>query len=412
MTHEDPVVQALRRALAEQRDRSLLLTLGRRLMELTRHEEALGVFRELLTMNPADSEGLDAAAAAAEATGDHAAASGYRTLLQALGHGGLAPAEPSSTPSVPLPVRLTTSGDSDTGRPALRLVGEEEVDETSRLGFEDVGGLDEVKRRIEMSFLAPIRNPGLFASYGKSIKGGLLLYGPPGCGKTHIARATAGEVGARFVSVGLIDVIDMYIGESEKRLHEVFEAARRHAPTVLFLDELDALGQKRSQLRNSAGRNIVNQLLVELDGLDTTAGVYVIAATNHPWDVDSALKRPGRFDRTVLVTPPDEPARIAILERQMRQRPSESLDLADLAAQTRGFSGADLVHLADSATEVVLEEVLAGRPARPVTMRDFEVALREVECSTGPWVEMARNYALYANEGGAYDDLAAWLKTR
>ena len=132
MTHEDPVVQALRRALAEQRDRSLLLTLGRRLMELTRHEEALGVFRELLTMNPADSEGLDAAAAAAEATGDHAAASGYRTLLQALGHGGLAPAEPSSTPSVPLPVRLTTSGDSDTGRPALRLVGEEEVDETSR----------------------------------------------------------------------------------------------------------------------------------------------------------------------------------------------------------------------------------------------------------------------------------------
>ena len=294
----------------------------------------------------------------------------------------------------------------------IRLLGEEERLDGERVGFADVGGLASVKRRIELAFLAPLRQPELYRAYGRSIRGGLLLYGPPGCGKTHIARATAGEVGARFTSIGLIDVLDMWIGESEKRLHELFENARREAPVVIFLDELDALGQKRSQMRNSGGRNVVNQLLVELDGLDSSDGVYVLAATNSPWDIDPALRRPGRFDRTVFVPPPDETARAAIIRRHMRDRPQEGLDPAALAHRTEGFSGADLVHLSDSAIEQVLEEALAGGAPRPVRMSDFSTALAEVRPSIGPWIDTARNYAIYANEGGAYDDLAAWLKTR
>ena len=178
----------------------------------------------------------------------------------------------------------------------------------------DVGGMTEVKARLEAAFLAPMRNPELSRLYGKSLKGGMLLYGPPGCGKTFLAKAVAGELGARFYGITLADVLDMYIGQSEHNLREVFDIARRNAPCVLFLDEIDALGQKRSQLRSSAMRGTVNQLLNELDGADrTNDGVFVLAATNHPWDVDSALRRPGRLDRTLLVLPPDTEARAAIL---------------------------------------------------------------------------------------------------
>lgn len=408
----DPVLVALRAALEAKPDPALHLAVGDRLLALGDPTAALEACAAALAMQPAHLEALGKAAAAAAAAGQAERAEGYRRLHQALG------GAPTATP-----LRLAAAGpppdgeaDDDSPDPAplgragnvIRLV--EPPADPDAVTFADIGGLDAVKRRIDLSFLAPLRDPALFRAYGKAIKGGMLLYGPPGCGKTHIARATAGEVGARFTSVGLIDVLDMWIGESEKRLHELFEAARRQAPTVLFLDELDALGQKRSQLRHNAGRNLVNQLLVELDGLDSGDGVYVIAATNHPWDVDAALKRPGRFDRTVLVPPPDAPARAHILQRHMRGRPQEGLDFTVLAAKTDRFSGADLVHLADTAVEGVLEEALRGGALRPVRMADFARALGEVKSSIGPWVEVARNYALYANESGAWDELAAWLK--
>ncbi|MCK6505845.1 ATP-binding protein [Myxococcota bacterium] len=410
----DPVLVALRTALAARPDPALHLAVGDRLQALGDAAAALEAYAAALAMQPAHLDALGKAADAAAAAGQADRAEGYRRLHLALG----------GAPG-PRPLRLAAVGPAagaeqpdDGVEPQAAPLGREsnvirlveppaDPDATT---FADIGGLEAVKRRIDLSFLAPMREPALFRAYGKAIKGGMLLYGPPGCGKTHIARATAGEVGARFTSVGLIDVLDMWIGESEKRLHELFEAARRQAPTVLFLDELDALGQKRSQLRHNAGRNLVNQLLVELDGLDSGDGVYVIAATNHPWDVDAALKRPGRFDRTVLVPPPDAPARAHILQRHMRGRPQEGLDFAVLAAKTDRFSGADLVHLADTAVEGVLEEALQGGGLRPVRMADFARALGEVKSSIGPWVEVARNYALYANESGAWDELAAWLK--
>jgi SpoVK/Ycf46/Vps4 family AAA+-type ATPase len=278
----------------------------------------------------------------------------------------------------------------------------------------DVGGMEDVKRRLETAFLTPMRNPELRQMYGRSLPGGMLLYGPPGCGKTYLARAIAGELGAGFHAVELADVLDMWMGSSERNLHEAFEKARRNAPCVLFLDEIDALGQKRSQLRGHAAmRGAVNQLLTEMDSVKSdNDGVFVLGATNHPWDVDTALIRPGRFDRMLLVVPPDREAREAILRHHLRNRPLEGIDVGKLARRTEHFSGADLAHLCDSAAELALEDSVRSGQARPIGMRDFERAQKDVHPSTGAWLEDARNVVLFANPGGRFDDLLEYLKKR
>ncbi len=286
--------------------------------------------------------------------------------------------------------------------------------ESGTLTLADVGGMQEVKERLEAAFLAPMRNPELRKLYGKSLRGGLLMYGPPGCGKTFIARAVAGELGARFMSVSISDVLDMWMGNSERNLRQLFETARRNAPCVLFLDEIDALGAKRSQIRHTGMRTTVNQLLTELDGVSGGAneGVFVLAATNHPWDVDTALRRPGRLDRMLLVLPPDQPARESILRHHLEQRPVAGIDLAKLAKRTEGFSGADLEHLCESAAERALMDSVRTGDARMIGMGDFTAVLGQIRPSTGPWFASARNVAQFANEGGAYDELLAYLKKR
>jgi SpoVK/Ycf46/Vps4 family AAA+-type ATPase len=299
----------------------------------------------------------------------------------------------------------------------LKFAGDEAGDpstfdvETSTVKLADVGGMQEVKKRLEAAFLAPMRNEQLRKLYGKSLRGGLLLYGPPGCGKTFLARAVAGELGAHFVSIGLNDVLDMWIGSSERNLHEVFGTARRNGPCVLFLDEIDALGHKRSQLHHSAMRGAVNQLLTELDGVtQSNDGVFVLAATNHPWDVDGALRRPGRFDRTLLVLPPDQPAREAILRYHLRDRPIAEIDVAGLAKRTHGYSGADLAHVCETAAErALLDSVGSGTP-RMIGMPDVLAALSEVRPSIGAWLNTARNVVQFGNTDGTYDDLRAYLK--
>jgi AAA+ superfamily predicted ATPase len=285
--------------------------------------------------------------------------------------------------------------------------------ERSTLKLADVAGMNQVKQRLEAAFLAPMRNPDLRKLYGKSLRGGLLLYGPPGCGKTFIARAVAGELGARFMSVSFADIIDMFVGQSERNIHELFEIARRNAPCVLFLDEVDAIGQKRSQLRNTPMRSAVNQLLLELDDVDGgNDGVFLLAATNHPWDVDSALRRPGRFDRTLLVLPPDNAAREAIFRYHLRDRPVAGVNLGRLAKLTDGYSGADIAHVCETASERALLDSINRGEARMIGQPDLEAAAAEVKPSLGAWFDTARNVALFANEGGAYDDLADYLKKR
>jgi SpoVK/Ycf46/Vps4 family AAA+-type ATPase len=285
--------------------------------------------------------------------------------------------------------------------------------EHAGLTLADVAGMTEVKQRLEAAFLAPMRNPDLRRLYGKSLRGGLLLYGPPGCGKTFIARAVAGELGARFIAVSFADIIDMFVGQSERNIHELFEIARRNAPCVMFLDEVDAIGQKRSQLRHTPMRSAVNQLLLELDDISgNNEGVFLLAATNHPWDVDSALRRPGRFDRTLLVLPPDAAAREGVFRYHLKDRPVAGIDLAKLAKQTDGYSGADIAHICETAAEqALMDSVRRGEP-RMIGLGDLEAAIGEVKPSLGAWFDTARNVALFANEGGTYDDLAAYLRKR
>ncbi|WIM99023.1 AAA family ATPase [Actinoplanes oblitus] len=285
--------------------------------------------------------------------------------------------------------------------------------ERSTVTLADVGGMAEVKKRLEVSFLGPLRNPKLRSLFGKSLRGGLLLYGPPGCGKTFLARAVAGEMGAAFVSLSITDVLNMWVGSSERNLHDLFESARGHAPCVLFLDEIDALGHKRSQLHSSAMRTVVNQLLTELDGVQGgNDGVFVLAATNAPWDVDAALRRPGRLDRTVLVLPPDRPARASIVEFHLRDRPVAGVDLDAVAAATDNFSGADLAHLCETAAEFAMRDSIATGEIRMINQADMLAAAAEIRPSTDAWFSTARNVAMFANQNGEYDDLAAYLKKR
>jgi len=275
--------------------------------------------------------------------------------------------------------------------------------------FEDVGGMEAVKEDIRMKIIHPLKNPDLFKAYGKKAGGGVLLYGPPGCGKTLLSQATAGEIKANFFSVGLHQVLDMYIGESEQKLHRIFELARQAAPSVLFFDEIDALAADRRDLRGSAGRTLINQFLTEIGEEDANEGVLILGATNAPWHLDSAFLRPGRFDRLIFVPPPDQAAREEILKIHAKEKPVVALEESAVAKKCDGFSGADLRAVFDRATEAKLDEAMKKGKIIPITGKDLIKSSKQVKPSTRKWFESAKNYALYANQSGFYDDVLNYL---
>jgi SpoVK/Ycf46/Vps4 family AAA+-type ATPase len=382
------------------------------LAEHGRQAEALQHCSQVLARDPGNAEAL--------------------ALLQRITATMAAPAAPPSTPPPPPPPPSPPRPDSQRLHGFDWAQAEDEVadiaepvpaeDETPSPVVEDieqpsvrladVGGMQQVKERLELAFLGPMRNPQLAKAFGKNLSGGLLLYGPPGCGKTFIARAVAGELGASFFSVGISDVLDMYTGQSERNLARIFAEARRRAPCVLFFDEMDALGQKRSHLSHSSSmRNTVNQMLAEMDSVAAdNEGVFVLGATNHPWDIDSALRRPGRFDRMVLVLPPDAPARAAILRYHLRERPVSDVNLDRIVRLTEHFSGADLAHVCTTAAERALALSMRHGRLHALTTKDLEAAVKEIRPSTGPWFATARNVVAFANTDGEYDDLSAYLR--
>jgi SpoVK/Ycf46/Vps4 family AAA+-type ATPase len=306
----------------------------------------------------------------------------------------------------------------------LRLRGREEVPDLEEeldsrflekpdVNFSDVGGMDLVKKEIELKIIKPLQHPELYKAYGKKVGGGILLYGPPGCGKTFIAKATAGEVKARFISVSLNDILDMWVGSSEKNLHEIFELARNNTPCVLFIDEIDALGASRSDMKQSSGRHLINQFLQELDGIDSSnEGVLVIGATNTPWNLDPAFRRPGRFDRIVFVPPPDEASRESILRLKLTNKPTGTIDFRTIAKRAEHYSGADLDAIIDIAIEEKLERAFEDGIPKPLETNDLLNAAKKHKPSTQEWFSTAKNFALFANDSGLYDDILTYLKIK
>lgn len=285
--------------------------------------------------------------------------------------------------------------------------------EKTKVSFNDIGGLENVKEEISLKIIKPIQHPELYKAYGKKIGGGILLYGPPGCGKTHIAKATAGEINANFINVGINDILDMWMGNSERNLHEIFELARKNTPSVIFIDEIDALGANRNDMAKSGGRTLINQFLAELDGVDSNNdGILILAATNTPWHLDPAFRRPGRFDRIIFVTPPDEKAREEIFRLNLANKPIEKVNFEKLAKASKSFSGADINAAIDIAVEEKLQESLKTGKLEPLELKSILKAIKKHKPSTKEWFSSAKNYALYANDAGLYDDILEYLNIK
>ncbi|MEM1916249.1 MAG: AAA family ATPase, partial [Ignisphaera sp.] len=261
-----------------------------------------------------------------------------------------------------------------------------------RVTWEDIGDLEEVKEKIREIVELPLKHPELFERLGIEPPKGILLYGPPGCGKTLLAKALANETGAYFIAINGPEIMSKYYGESEQRLRQIFEEAEKNAPAIIFIDEIDALAPKREEVVGEVEKRVVAQLLTLMDGLKERGRVVVIGATNRPEAVDPALRRPGRFDREIEVPPPDRRARREILAVHTRNVPlSEDVDLDKLAEITHGYTGADLSALVKEAAMNALRRFLKGHAIdldKPipsellqklkVTMMDFLNAMRNV----------------------------------
>ncbi|MEM3911879.1 MAG: CDC48 family AAA ATPase, partial [Saccharolobus sp.] len=237
-----------------------------------------------------------------------------------------------------------------------------EVGALPKVTWEDIGDLDEVKEKIREMIELPMRHPEIFQHLGMEPPKGVLLYGPPGVGKTLLARAIANEVGAYFTSINGPEIMSKFYGESEQRLREIFEEAEKNAPAIIFIDEIDAIAPKREETTGEVEKRVVAQLLALMDGIKGRGKVVVIGATNRPNDIDPALRRPGRFDREIEIRPPDAKARKEILQVHTRNMPlAEDVDLDKISEQTHGYTGADLAALAREAAMNALRQFLRDK---------------------------------------------------
>ena len=251
--------------------------------------------------------------------------------------------------------------------------------EIPNVNWKKIGGLENVKESLKESVEWPLKYSSSFKQLGIKPPKGILLYGPPGCGKTLLAKAVANESGANFISVKGPELLSMWVGESEKHVREIFRRARQVSPSIIFFDEIDSLVPKRGYgSDNQATERVVSQLLSELSGLEDLKDVMVIAATNRPDILDPALLRPGRFDRQILVPTPDEKSRLEVFKVHTKDMPLDNVDIKKLSKETQGFSGADIEALI---REAALNSMRKNIESKIVSEKDFEFALKEVKPS-------------------------------
>lgn len=264
--------------------------------------------------------------------------------------------------------------------------------DAAAITFGDVAGLEDAKNEIRRRIVLSYVKPTLYERYRQKPGGSLMLYGPPGCGKTMIARAAAGESDARFLSVSPDEIIDKYAGDAEKRLRVFFDEARAEPPAILFFDDFDLLAFKRGSSRCETAPALISTFLSELNGtLRDNSGVLVIAATNAPWTVDPALLQAGRFQRAIYIPPPDLDARTKILSGAIAGVPGHGKVSVDrIARRTAGYSGADLCALANWVNNASLAKALATAVEVPVTMEQFDEGLKIFSPSTLAWLATAK----------------------
>lgn len=277
---------------------------------------------------------------------------------------------------------------------------------TSKLTFADIGGLHTLKEEIRFKIIEPFKHPDVYAYFGKKIGGGILMYGPPGCGKSLIAEATSNEAGATFFSVKASDLKSKYVGETEKNIAELFKKAREKQPSIIFFDEFESLGSDRTG-SSAHDKSAVAQLLTEMDGMGTkNQQILLLAATNEPWSIDPALLREGRFGRTLFIPPPDLDARRDILKLNLSKRPlAPDVSLSSLAESTELYSGADLSALCEIASDVPLRDYFKTNKLRKINAQDFAHALGQVKSVMVPWFRKAQRAVTQLRLEESFPDL-------
>ncbi len=279
----------------------------------------------------------------------------------------------------------------------------------SKITFNDVVGMEEQKKLIYENIILAIRKPELLKVYGKKLGLGVIFYGPPGNGKTYLVNAIAGETKSNVIIARINEIVDMYAGNTEKNMHAIFEQARANTPVIIFFDEIDALGMKRSGgggggEQSSTMRMAVNQFLQELDGVEKNPeGIFVIGATNQPWDIDSALKRSKRFGESIYVPPPDFKSRRQAFIYNTRKMPIKNINFGRLARATAGFSQADIEEICDKAALIPAAEEDRTGKRRSIVMKDFLRMIKKHGNSLDEWYAQMKKEVISKTETSIVD---------
>merc|ERR1719430_2678278 len=274
----------------------------------------------------------------------------------------------------------------------------ETIVEVPNVTWSDIGGLENVKRELQELVQYPVEHPDKFLKFGMTPSKGVLFYGPPGCGKTLLAKAIANECQANFISIKGPELLTMWFGESEANVRDVFDKARSAAPCVLFFDELDSIAKSRGGTSGDAGGasdRVINQILTEMDGMGSKKNVFIIGATNRPDIIDPAILRPGRLDQLIYIPLPDDGSRMAILKSNLRKSPvAKDVDLSYMAKMTRGFSGADLTEICQRACKLAIRESIDADIRREKEKQKQLSAKSKYKANTSKWAAKATGTAM------------------